>query len=408
MVLQFKPTEGLVCKGKDAKPDKAQCFKYQVPGGMVTPIVYRFFKNAWYWSPEPDGSDNFQTCDTTKIADMGLWKVMQFVGVTDVHDENKFVIDLMNDLVPKPHKQDQPEQSYDLRDQCSSCETVGDGDNAREMCDLQDVQDKCYGPAEVERPTVSWDEDGADAIITGKDCRDEPCSKQISERAGEWLDYLRGNLKLKIRGKQATKLKDINIFEIMAEAGDAIVTRSKAAFKAGGWIFVLDTITIGLGVLGMIPLFGMVCDLLASAINIARYVYTCAKGSCTNKFIQNGLLDLLSAVPVVGQGVTLVRFSKIFTGSAFAKGLVKFLKKLWDGADCFKGYLQGIWNTMKTVNLFAKGENRNNDSQFCTFSPFAILNFVLSNILFINDSHLLYCQVELKNWRRVSRWPGKK
>ena len=101
MVLQFKPTEGLVCKGKDAKPDKAQCFKYQVPGGMVTPIVYRFFKNAWYWSPEPDGSDNFQTCDTTKIADMGLWKVMQFVGVTDVHDENKFVIDLLNDLVPK-------------------------------------------------------------------------------------------------------------------------------------------------------------------------------------------------------------------------------------------------------------------------------------------------------------------
>ncbi len=84
---------------------RGKCYEFDV-GAKVTPLWYKKVGKSWYWTPwKPSTKESHHDVDewmrtNTFTVNKGLTWLLQKAGVTDVADENKFLIRLLNDFKP--------------------------------------------------------------------------------------------------------------------------------------------------------------------------------------------------------------------------------------------------------------------------------------------------------------------
>ena len=98
-VLPYRPN---ACAGR-------YCYAFDAGEG-VTPLYYKRLNHKWYWRPSKPPTESHRELDewmrtsTTKVGVSGLsslaLRALQTVGLTDVVDENKFLMKILEDYNP--------------------------------------------------------------------------------------------------------------------------------------------------------------------------------------------------------------------------------------------------------------------------------------------------------------------
>lgn len=266
----------------------------------TTPLWYRKYKkqdgeagqSRWSWTPsDPEEghgmfASEWQTCGSDDV-EGGVWGAVQAVGLTDVAVENKFMLQLLHDFDP------------------------GDNDGK--------------GAPEGSNPK---------RYDAKEDLR--VCSARLKQAPSR---------QCRCKKSQCVKNMVRRYFQYIQIAENAVGDRAKQ-YKE----FVLDSISVGLDILGMIDPFGIIADLMNAGLAAAREEWI------------DAVLGVVAAIPVLGtvfaplkwieKGVIVAKGKFAKWGRAMIDGLMHpklldFVKDLGEKAASGDGAISAVQTAFK-------------------------------------------------------------